>query len=691
MMESIKQWFAAPVFEGDAEKTRHAGVIHTILIILQIYILLVIITILVNGRTPVQVLMIDFIGLFLTFFFQFWLKHGRVRLIGFTLLTSIFTFLTLANISLGTIRTPTTAAYLYVVVLASALFKRRGVFISITASSLAVLGLILAENAGLLPKPDYVVTLTQWIMYTGLFSITAVIVLLALESAQKAIEQARREIKERKHTEQALKDSQARLQALADSTIQSFILMDRDGNILFYNRAAAHSASILFGLKMRAGDPKTKFIINGTSLGFNDDFQKALQGKVVTSENFVQPPGQQAAWLSFTYTPVQNEDGSVAGVCLNVVDITESKNAEEKLHRQNEYLSNLHQITLDLLSRQKTQTLLNNIVQYAMLLVDAHHGYIFLPEGDSLVLSAATEGFVHHIGRREPKPGKGVLGRVWQSKEIFTVENYSKWEFRDPAYDHENLRAVAGIPVKTGSNIIGVLEVVSTNSPRIFTHEELKILTRFALLTALVLDNAQLLDSAEHEIAERKRKESILQTHVSEIEQLQMELREQALRDPLTGLYNRRYLGEAIEREILSAKRDNIPLSVIVTDIDHFKTINDTCGHQVGDTFLLAIANILKTNSRSSDIVCRFGGEEFLMVLPGTPLEAAVKRAEEIREKCMQIAISHEGKTLQATMSFGVATYPDHGWEAEEIIIKADKGLYKSKENGRNLVTVWNE
>lgn len=691
MMESIKQWFASPVFEDDTEKTRHAGVIHTVLIILQIYILLMIISILMNGRTPVQVLVIDFIGLFLTFLLQFWLKHGGVRLIGFSLLTLMLIFLTLANISLGTIRTPTAAAYLYVVVLAGVLFKRQGVFISITASSLAVLGLILAENAGLLPKPDYVVTLTQWVMYTGLFIITGVIVLLALENAQKAIEQAKLEIKERKHTEMALKDSQSRLQALADSTIQSFILMDRDGNILFYNRAAAHSASVLFGLKMQVGDPKTKFIVNGASLGFYDDFQKALRGKVVTSENFVQPPGQEAVWLSFTYTPVQNEDGSVAGVCLNVVDITESKKAEEKLHRQNEYLSNLHQITLDLLSRQKTQTLLNNIVQYAMLLVDAHHGYIFLPEGDSLVLSAATEGFVHHIGRREPKPGQGVLGRVWQSKEIYVVENYSKWEFRDPAYDNENLRAVAGIPVKTGSNIIGVLEVVNTNSPRIFTHEELKILTRFALLTALVLDNAKLLDSAEHEIAERKRKELILQTHVSEIEQLQMELREQALRDPLTGLYNRRYLGEAIEREISSAKRDNIPLSVIVTDIDHFKTINDTYGHQVGDTFLLAIANVLKTNSRSSDIVCRFGGEEFLMVLPGTPLEAAVKRAEEIRKKCMQIAIPHEGKTLQATMSFGVATYPDHGWEAEEIIIKADKGLYRSKENGRNLVTVWNE
>jgi len=689
MILLFKKWLAPPIFDDD-EKTSRAGLLDTILNVVLVYVCLIVIIEWSDGRTPAAIILFNGLGGICILLLRVLLKRGWVDFTGSAMVILAFFWVTLVSAGMGTIRTPTTASYVFIVILSGILFEWRGILVSTMASSLTVLGLISAENAGLFLEPDYTVTLTQWLTYTGLFGVTGGMAFYTIKTRQKALARAEREILERKQTEMALKESQVRLQALADSTIQSFLLMDRNGNILFYNRAAEHTARSLFGLDIQEGDPKTKLIINdGTSLGFNDDFQKALRGEIVTSENFVHPPGKQAVWLSFIYTPIHNENGDVEGVCLNVFDITESKIAEGKLHRQNEYLSNLHQITLDLLSRQKTQTLLNNIVQYAMLLVDAHHGYIFLPEGDSLVLSAATEGFVHHIGRREPKPGKGVLAHVWQNKEIFIVENYSEWEFRDPAYDDENLRAVAGIPVKTGSNIIGVLEVVNTNSPRIFTPEELKILTRFALLTALVLDNAKLLDSAEHEIAERKRKEMILQTHVSEIEQLQTELREQALRDPLTGLYNRRYLGEAIEREIMSAKRENIPLSVIVTDIDRFKTINDTCGHQVGDTFLLAIANILKTNSRSSDIVCRYGGEEFLLVLPGTPLEAALKRAEEIRQKCMQIAIHHEGKIFSVTMSFGVATYPDHGWEAEEIIIKADKGLYKSKENGRNLVTVW--
>jgi diguanylate cyclase (GGDEF)-like protein len=97
----------------------------------------------------------------------------------------------------------------------------------------------------------------------------------------------------------------------------------------------------------------------------------------------------------------------------------------------------------------------------------------------------------------------------------------------------------------------------------------------------------------------------------------------------------------------------------------------------------------MKNNARASDIVCRYGGEEFLLVLPGTPLEAAAKRAEELRQKCAQIIIQHEEQALSVTMSFGVATYPAHGSEAEEIIIKADKALYQSKNAGRNRVTVW--
>jgi len=206
--------------------------------------------------------------------------------------------------------------------------------------------------------------------------------------------------------------------------------------------------------------------------------------------------------------------------------------------------------------------------------------------------------------------------------------------------------------------------------------------------------NAQL----QQDIAERKQVESSLkkaneqlQSQVAEIEKLQADLREQALHDPLTGLYNRRYLSEAIEREIARARREENPLSVIVMDLDHFKDVNDTLGHQIGDQYLIAFAALLRSRIRKSDIACRYGGEEFLLVLPGTSLEDGVKRAEEIRREYANITLPGRSMQKQVTISMGVATYPLHGEGSEEIVIKADKALYKSKENGRNRVTVWGE
>ena len=180
-----------------------------------------------------------------------------------------------------------------------------------------------------------------------------------------------------------------------------------------------------------------------------------------------------------------------------------------------------------------------------------------------------------------------------------------------------------------------------------------------------------------------------LQLRVTEVEELQEELREQAIRDPLTGLYNRRYLNETMEREIARARREKDVFSVIISDIDNFKMINDNYGHQVGDKFLVEIANVLGKHTRGSDIACRYGGEEFLLVLPGIGSDSAVKRAEEIRQRCQEFIIQYKGQALSLTMSFGVACYPDHGQAADEIITKADNAMYHSKNTGRNRVTAW--
>ena len=182
--------------------------------------------------------------------------------------------------------------------------------------------------------------------------------------------------------------------------------------------------------------------------------------------------------------------------------------------------------------------------------------------------------------------------------------------------------------------------------------------------------------------------EQALQLQLEEIRALQGRLEEQVNRDPLTGLYNRRYLESTIERELARCKREGRPLSVMMLDVDHFKRINDTHGHQAGDEVLKQLAAILADKCRLADVVCRFGGEEFLLLLPDMPLEVALERAERLRAQFESTALGFGGEPIQATVSIGIANLPEHADLPEVLIGQADSALYRAKTGGRNRVIV---
>jgi len=165
-------------------------------------------------------------------------------------------------------------------------------------------------------------------------------------------------------------------------------------------------------------------------------------------------------------------------------------------------------------------------------------------------------------------------------------------------------------------------------------------------------------------------------------------LKEQAIRDPLTGLHNRRFLEEMLARELARARRNKTPLAVIMADVDHFKRFNDTYGHDAGDTVLRSVAQTLKDHIRGSDIACRFGGEEFTLVLPETAIDAAREKTESLRQAIASLVLSHAGRPLGTiTMSFGLAIFPEHGSDAAGLLQAADQALYRAKNDGRNRVT----
>jgi diguanylate cyclase (GGDEF)-like protein/PAS domain S-box-containing protein len=193
-------------------------------------------------------------------------------------------------------------------------------------------------------------------------------------------------------------------------------------------------------------------------------------------------------------------------------------------------------------------------------------------------------------------------------------------------------------------------------------------------------------DITERKLAEEKLRETHadLQAYVQKIEMLQADLREQAIRDSVTGLYNRRFLEETLERLLRQASDRGHPVGLIFLDIDHFKLFNDTSGHAAGDLMLRTLAQQMLLLTRSTDLVCRYGGEEFVVVLPDAPLAAAVDRAEKIRQAVARRQIEFEEKTLSMTISVGVAAFPEHGLTSEEIIAAADMALYRAKAAGRN-------
>jgi diguanylate cyclase (GGDEF)-like protein/PAS domain S-box-containing protein len=193
--------------------------------------------------------------------------------------------------------------------------------------------------------------------------------------------------------------------------------------------------------------------------------------------------------------------------------------------------------------------------------------------------------------------------------------------------------------------------------------------------------NRLLLISLIMDISERTRAEHAVQV-------LQEELREQSIHDALTGLYNRHFLEQSFARELLLAERGGHPVSVIMGDLDHFKAVNDRYGHLAGDEVLRVFGKLLTNNARASDIICRYGGEEFLLVLPGLTAEGAVGRAEQLRQAMAATPVSHGASQIRVTASLGVASFPLHGRTTDELIAAADRALYSAKADGRNRVNL---
>ena len=183
--------------------------------------------------------------------------------------------------------------------------------------------------------------------------------------------------------------------------------------------------------------------------------------------------------------------------------------------------------------------------------------------------------------------------------------------------------------------------------------------------------------------------EQTLKHQLTEIQVLQEQLKEQAVRDPLTGLYNRRFLDSIVGRELARAEREGLSMAVMMIDVDHFKKVNDRYGHPGGDEVLRKLAALLVEKVRVIDVPCRYGGEEFLLLLPSMAQEFALVRAEQCRKAFAELAVQSGADSIRATISIGIACYPQHGESFAELTRCADVALYRAKQEGRNRVVLY--
>lgn len=355
----------------------------------------------------------------------------------------------------------------------------------------------------------------------------------------------------------------------------------------------------------------------------------------------------------------------INGFCTQTAIAIENQRLHRELYRKVDRFAIVSDMTKTITPILNHETLLQTILDKSAELLKAEQGSLMLldHETEALLLKAKI-GINNGITEKlRIQKGEEIAGKVAELGEPFLVEDVEK----DPRIKQKNrlrykTRSFVSVPITIEDRVIGVLNLSDKTTGEIFNKEDLELIQSFATQAAIIVERNVFYTQTE-------------------------ELRKLALTDPLTGLPNRRYLSNRIGEELLRSQRYGRPLSLLTVDIDRFKGLNDTFGHPIGDKALKAIAESILKCVRAVDIASRYGGDEFVIILPETNKTLAVSIAERLRSDAAEIKSLPGGLTL--TISIGIASYPEDGKVSELLLENVDKALYLAKNRGGNRTEVF--
>jgi diguanylate cyclase (GGDEF)-like protein len=334
----------------------------------------------------------------------------------------------------------------------------------------------------------------------------------------------------------------------------------------------------------------------------------------------------------------------------------------EAERRRVDELNALRATVADISSELGLAALLQKILRRATTLLNASGGDLGLYEEDQNEIRIVVS---HNMGNDYTGArmawGEGAMGRAIETNLPVVISDYQNWEGRSPQYKDTSIHAVLAVPLQFRGRMVGALGIMDSHPKRSFSADDQRLLYLFAQQAATAIENAQLFDEIER----------------------------QSITDMLTGLYNRRGLSEFGQRELDRASRFGRPYSVILLDIDKFKQINDKYGHALGDHVLLGLAKRLQSELRNIDILGRYGGEEFVILLPETDPQSAYQVAERLRESVLKAPLETERGLITVTISLGVTSTGEAKQKLASLIDQADTAMYQAKRMGRNRTCIF--